>query len=135
MSLRKPSQSGFTLMEMLIALAIAAMLLVSLSSTIGRVLDVRDDSQARYAATREARFAMERMVTAVRQSGRLLLPLADNPNTNWREDIREQSNPPKPPEGDSTLATAVLAGKPGRTPDRDENGWADAKKDTGFLGL
>ena len=78
---------------------------------------------------------MQRMVTAVRQGNRLLLPLADNPNTNWREHVREQSIPAAPPEGDSTLATAVLAVSLGPILDRDEDGWADANNDKDFLDL
>lgn len=129
------SQTGFTLIEMLLALAIAAMLMASLTGAVGRVLQVKADMQTRNIATREARFAMQRMVTAVQQSDRLLLPLPDNPNTNWREDLREQSNPPSPPEGDSTLATAVLAVTMGPVLDRDEDGWADANNDKDFLDL
>lgn len=131
----RKTQTGFTLLEMLIALAIAATLLASLAGTVGRVLEIRDDSQTRSNATRDARFAMQRMVTAVRQSDRLLLPLADNPNTNWREDVREQSVPAAPPEGDSTLATAVLAVTMGSTLDRDNDGWADANNDKDYLDL
>lgn len=135
MWLTKQSQTGFTLLEMLIALAIAATLLASLAGTVGRVLEVRDDSRIRSGATNEASFAMQRMVIAVRQSDRLLLPLADNPNTNWREHVREQSNPAAPPEGDSTLATAVLAVTMSSTLDRNEDGWADANNDKDYLDL
>jgi len=135
--MRRPRfpQCGFTLLEMLLALAIAASLLVALTGVVDRVLDVKDDTQVRNNSTRDARFAMQRMLTAVRQSDRLLLPPADNPNTNWRENVREQSNPPAPPEGFSTLATAVLAVTMGPVLDRDEDGWADANNDEDFLDL
>lgn len=129
MHVRRNLQTGFTLLEMLIALAIAATLLASLAGTVGRVLEVRDDSRTRSNATRDARFAMQRMVTAVRQSDRLVLPLPDNPNTNWREHVREQSVPAAPPEGSSALATAVLAVTLGAVLDRDEDGFADADND------
>ncbi|MDH3276109.1 MAG: type II secretion system GspH family protein, partial [Gammaproteobacteria bacterium] len=94
MRLKKKSQYGFTLLELILSLAIAAVLMGALTGVVGRVLEVKDDTQLRNNTMREARFAMQRMVTAVRQSDRLMLPLADNPNTNWRENVREQSVPP-----------------------------------------
>lgn len=129
----KISDSGFTLIELLISLAFAALLMVALTGVVSRVSNVKDDTQVRNDTTHEARFAMQRMVTAVRQSDRLLLPLADNPNTGWREDVREQTNPPTPPAGGSTFATAVLAVTMGPTLDRDEDGFADADNDNDGL--
>lgn len=131
----KHSQSGFTLLELMLTLVIAAVLLTSLIGVVDSVFNVQDDTRDRNSATREARFAMQRIVIAVRQSDRLLLPLADNPNTNWRENVREQSIPPEPPEGSSTFATAVLAVTMGPLLDRDEDGWADANNDKDFLDL
>ena len=72
---------------------------------------------------------MERMVTATRDTNRLLLPLADNPNTNWRENVREQTVPASAPEGGSTLATAVLAVTLDPGLDIDGDGVADADND------
>ena len=117
MRLSNSAQSGFTLLELMLALAIAVMLMAGLAGVVGQVLDVQDDTLVRNSATREARFAMQRMVTAVRQGDRLLLPLADNPNTDWHENVREHSNPP------------VLAVTMGATLDRDEDGFADADND------
>lgn len=131
----KRCQTAFTLIELLLSLAIAAVLMTALTGVVGRVFEVKDDTQLSNSTTRQARFAMQRMVMAVRHSDRLLLPLADNPNTNWRENVREQSNPPVPPEGSSTLATAVLAVTMGPILDRDEDGWADANNDKDFLDL
>ncbi|MDH3588288.1 MAG: prepilin-type N-terminal cleavage/methylation domain-containing protein [Gammaproteobacteria bacterium] len=126
-------QTGFTLLEVIVSLAIAALLLTALTNIVTGTLDIRDDTRARNEVTRELRFAMDRMVTAVRGSDRLLLPLAENPNTNWRESVREQSVPPKPPEGASKLATAVLAITLDPMVDRDADGWADANNDKDFL--
>jgi hypothetical protein len=69
------------------------------------------------------------MVTAVRGTNRLLLPLADSPKTNWRENVREQTVPASPPEGDSSLATAVLAVTLAPDLDIDGDGIADADND------
>lgn len=123
------SPNGFTLIELLLALSIAGVLMAALTGLVGRVFDARDDSENLNSATREARFAMQRMVTAVRNGDRLLVPLADNPASNWRENVREQSFPAQPPEGDSLLATAVLAVTLGHFLDRDEDGFADADND------
>ena len=80
-------------------------------------------------ATRDLRFAMDRMVHATRRSERLLVPLADNPSTNWRENVREQTFPASAPEGDSKLATAVLAVTLDPTLDIDADGFADGDND------
>ena len=57
------------------------------------------------------------------------MPLKDNPNTNWPEHIREQTVPPSPPIGDSTLATAVLAVTLPAYVDLDNDGFPDADDD------
>jgi prepilin-type N-terminal cleavage/methylation domain-containing protein len=122
-------QTGFTLIEVLISIAIAALLLTALTGLIGNVLESRDHAGARNDATRDARFAMQRMVTAVLRTERLMLPLADNPNTNWREHVREETFPASAPEGDSTRATAVLAVTLDPRLDIDQDGIADADND------
>ena len=122
-------QTGFTIVELLIALTIAAMLLTAMTGLINGVFESRDDTASRSVATRDARFAMQRMVTAVLGTERLLLPLPDNPNTNWREHVRQQTVPASPPEGSSTLATAVLAVTLDPTLDIDADGFADGDND------
>ncbi len=120
---------GFTLVELLVSLAIAAMLLTALAGLVDTALDTRSDTRPRGDGLQDARFAMQRMVSATRASERLLLPLADNPNTNWREHVREQTVPASPPEGDSTLATAVLAVALDPDLDIDKDGIDDADND------
>jgi prepilin-type N-terminal cleavage/methylation domain-containing protein len=129
MCTRSKHQDGFTIVELLIALVIAAMLLTAMTGLIDSVFETRDDTAVRSTATRDARFAMQRMVTAVLGTERLMLPLADNPNTNWRESVREETVPASLPEGDSTLATAVLAVTLDPTLDNDSDGFADADND------
>lgn len=129
MQTHSKQQSGFTIIELLISLALAALLMTAMTGLINGVFETRDDTAVRSAATREARFAMQRMVTAVLGTQRLLLPLADNPNTNWREHVREQTVPASAPEGSSTLATAVLAVTLDPTLDIDTDGFADADND------
>ena len=124
----KPSH-GFTLLELLVSLAIAGLLLTAISGLVNTALETRTDTGLRGNAMQDARFAMQRMVTAVRDTNRLLLPLADSPKTNWRENLREQTVPASAPEGDSTLATAVLAVTLDPDLDIDANGVADADND------
>lgn len=122
-------QRGFTLIELLITLAIAAVIFAALSGVVSTALQSEDAVRGRNDLTQQARFAMQRMVVAVQGTRRLVLPLADNPATNWREHVREQTVPASPPEGSSTLATAVLAVTLDPTIDQDGDGWADADND------
>lgn len=101
--------TGFTLIELLVSAAIGGMLILGLSTVTSVLSNTLSASSNNQQLTRDAQFAMGQMVHAVENSQHLLLPLADNPNTNWPENIREQTLPATPPIGDSTLATAVLA--------------------------
>lgn len=128
--MRPSRQVGATLVELLIALMLAALLFAGLTGVISQTLAIQDSVSARNDLNTQARFAMASMVTAVERSPRLLLPLNDNPATNWPEQIREQTIPPSPPIGDSTLASAVLAVTLDQTLDLDANGTPDADNDS-----
>ena len=122
-------QQGFTLLELLIASILSAIILVG----VGRLLQTSIGTEAavieRNQLTQDARFAMERMVRTAQASPRLLLPLADNPGTNWPENIRDETVPPSPPIGDSVLATAVFAVTLPLDVDLDADGVPDADDD------
>jgi prepilin-type N-terminal cleavage/methylation domain-containing protein len=124
-----PCQHGFTLVELLLALMLAAILFAAIGGVAGKVVNTRDHVTDRNDLNRQARFAMDQMVRQVSHSRRLLLPLNDNPNTNWPENIREQTVPPSAPTGDSTLATAVLAVTLPANIDLDGDGFPDADDD------
>ena len=113
----------------MITLAIASLIIAGLSGVVGQALQSQDAVSETNMLTRDARFAMQRMLRTVASSRRLLLPLKDNPNTNWPEHIREQTLPPSPPIGDSTLATAVLAVTLPAYVDLDNDGYPDADDD------
>ncbi len=125
-TVRPTQHNGYTLIELLIALAVSAVLFVGLGSVLGQVLETREDVQDKNDLTRQARFAMQQMVRAVSRSPRLLLPLDDSTNTNWPDNIREE---PAPPVGDSTLSTAVLAVTLDPAQDLDGDGTPDADND------
>jgi len=125
----RSQQQGFTLVEIMVVVVILAMLIVGMSSIIENSIESRDYVAARSELTREAEFAMDRIVHAVSHSSRLLLPLSDNTATGWPEHIREQTVPPSPPVGGSTNATAVLAVTLPAYSDLDFDGFPDADDD------
>lgn len=122
-------EQGFTLVELLAALAIGTLLLGGLFGAVAGALQAREALHGRNELSREANFALERMLRALHGTNRLLLPLADNPATDWRENLREQTIPASLPEGSSSKATAVLAVTLDPGIDRDGNGVADADND------
>lgn len=121
--------SGFTYVEMLVTLAIGVLLVTGLNGVMGQALQSQDTMAERNRLTREARYALQRMTQAVSGTRLLLLPQQDKPATNWPENLREQTLPPSPPIGDSSLASAVLAVTLPATIDLDGNGIADADND------
>jgi len=129
----RASRRGFTYVELMITLAIASLIILGLSGVVSQALQSQDAVSEKNKLTRDARFALQRMLRTVSTSRRLLLPLADNPNTNWPEHIREQTVPPSPPIGDSTFATAVLAVTLPAHVDLDNDGNPDADDDNDGL--
>ena len=122
-------QLGVTLIELLLAVALGALIVAGMSAVMGELAQSRAAIQERNRLTENGRFATDRMVRAVRESRYLLLPLSDKPDTNWRENVREETVPASPPEGSSTKATAVLAVALGATVDLDADGFPDADND------
>jgi type II secretory pathway pseudopilin PulG len=130
--MKKPAstrQAGFSYIEMLIAVTITGLIIAGLMGLVNTVTKTGEDVHQRNDLTRQARFAMQRMVRQLSHSPRLLLPLKDSPYTNWPENIREQTIPASPPIGSSTFATAVLAFSLPAYVDLDANGVADADND------
>jgi type II secretory pathway pseudopilin PulG len=127
-------ERGLTVIEILVSVGVGAILILSLSGTVGQALDTRNQTRARAELLQDGNFAMDRMLRAVGGSRRLMLPLADNPATAWREHVREQTVPASPPETDSVVATAVLAVTLPPTADLGD-GWADANNDRDYQDL
>ncbi len=121
--------TGFTLIEVLVATALAAMILLGVSNLVGKALGTEEVVAERNELLADARFAMQRMVATTSESRKLLLPLQDDPASNWPEHIREETVPASPPIGDSTRATAVLAVTLPASVDLDADGYPDADDD------
>lgn len=123
------SQRGFTLIELLIAVALSSLLLAAMSGLVNNTIGSGKVTAERNQLHSDARFALQRMTHAVAETRHLLLPLPDKPETDWRENVREETVPASPPEGSSTKATAVLAVALSESVDLDANGFADADND------
>jgi prepilin-type N-terminal cleavage/methylation domain-containing protein len=112
----KYTQTGLTLLETLISVAIAGILIAALSGIISTALNTEQTIHMQNDTLQQARFAMQRMSRAVNKSRQLLLPLGENTTTAWSESVRN-----------------VLAVSLDPTLDRDKDGWADANNDKDFL--
>ena len=123
------TQAGFTLVELLLAMVLAAILIAGLSGVTGQVLATHDHVTDRNELNRQARFAMDQMVRMVSQSRQLMLPQVDRPASNWLENVREETVPPTTPTDDSSKYTAVLAVTLPASIDLDGDGFPDADND------
>lgn len=122
-------QGAFTLIELLIAIALAAIILVSLTGLVKNAVGNDAVVQERNQLARDARFAVDRMSRAISDTRYLYLPMPDKPDTDWRENVREETVPASPPEGSSYKATAVLALSLSIDVDLDADGFPDADND------
>ncbi len=111
---RGSAQTGITLIELVVAVAIGALLLAGLGGIAGQASRSAADAREQVALETDARLAMQRMVAAVAGTSRLLVPLPDNAATTWSEAVREPG---------------VLAVTLDPTLDRDLDGFADADND------
>jgi prepilin-type N-terminal cleavage/methylation domain-containing protein len=129
MHVQHRQQRGFNLIELMVAMLLAGLILAATSGIVRTATGTEANVTERNQLLRDGRFALERMVSLSADSRRLLLPLADNPATNWPENIREETVPASPPIGSSTLATAVLAVTLPANIDLDSDGFPDADDD------
>jgi len=109
-------QQGVTLLELLMVVAISALLIAGMQGLIGTGLNAESSTRTQNNTMQQARFAMQSMVNAVSGTRRLLLPLGENPATAWSESVRN-----------------VLAVTLDPRIDRDQDGWADANNDKDYL--
>lgn len=81
---------GFTLLELLTAVALTVLLLVGLNTAVGLALEQSGIQEERRELTRQAEFAMAVISRAVSGSDRLLVPMPENPATLEIESIRSE---------------------------------------------
>ena len=129
LSILKNIQRGITYVEVLVSVSITAILVGALMNVIGTAISVSEEVRNDNDLMQQAHFAMQHMVSITGRTRLLLLPQVDKPATNWPENIREETVPPSPPIGDSTLATAVLAVTLPEDIDLDGDGFPDADDD------
>ena len=110
-------------------MALAGLVLAAMSGLVNNVLGTEEVTTERNQLQKDARFALQRMARAVAETRRLILPMPDKPDTDWRENVREETVPASPPEGSSSKATAVLAVSLSADVDLDADGFPDADND------
>ncbi len=126
---RRQGDPGFTYIELLIVVSITGMVMLALMGVVNTATETTSTVGTRNDLVQQTRFALNRMVDMTRRSPKLMLPLRDRPDTNFPENIREQTIPPSPPIGDQTFATAVLAITLPHDIDLDQDGIPDADDD------
>ena len=112
----KYSQTGLTLLETLIAVAIGGILIAAISGFINAALNAGQTAHMQNDTLQQARFAMQHMTRAASKSRQLRIPLGENTTTAWSESVRN-----------------VLAVSLDPTLDRNKDGWADANNDRDYL--
>ncbi|MEM6639654.1 MAG: prepilin-type N-terminal cleavage/methylation domain-containing protein [Pseudomonadota bacterium] len=100
-------QDGVTLIELLVSLAIAAILITSLVPLISTIQRSADTIDAELRLQREVLFALNRMTDAVRRTTRVMVPQVEIPTTSHIESIREESVPPGFGPQDALLVVAL----------------------------
>lgn len=120
--------AGYSLVELLAAMAIGAVLVAGLDGVLSSALGARAATQARAERLRNLGEAMATIESAV-HAGRLILPLGDNPATTYDENIREQTDPLTMFSGGTLAQTAALAVSLDPGVDRDRDGVPDADND------
>lgn len=106
------SQKGMTLIELLIALAIAGILMLGLNGLVGSIYDQWQYNRDRQELLSQGNFVLARIIQEVNATRRVLLPLMENPLTPYSESKR------------NLLALTLDPGL-----DRDEDGFADGDND------
>lgn len=106
------AQRGISLIEVTIAIALGAVVMVAINGVAGQTLAVFSATNERDQLNRQAQFAMQRIAAAVQGSSLLLVPQVEDLATTYSESVRN-----------------VLAVGLDPELDRDGNGTADADND------
>lgn len=117
---------GFTLIEMLLSMAIAAILAVGLGQLASQALQTKASLHPYAEQDAQIAYALKRISTVVTNSPDLILPFPDRPITSAAENIREQWKIGHPHYNNKTAILAVLMP---RDWDFDRDGVPDADND------
>ncbi len=98
------SCKGMTLLELLISIAMASLLIAGMTNTVSQALKVKEEISSQAQLQHELDFAFSRIVRITQSSSLLILPLSDNPASDWPENIRVQTFPTSAPVGSSIKA-------------------------------
>jgi len=79
-----PGSSGFTLLELLISIAILSMIMIGLQQVMGTALSAHRQTTEKTELLAQARYAMERMVMFVQETDQIDVPSVDKLVVNER---------------------------------------------------
>jgi prepilin-type N-terminal cleavage/methylation domain-containing protein len=82
--LQMHDNSGFTLLELLISIAILSVIMIGLHQAMGTALSAHRQTTDRQELLARARYAMERMVMFVQETDQIQIPASDNLVLNER---------------------------------------------------
>lgn len=89
-ALENPREStGFTLVEVLVAVLMTSLIVLGLSNVVSGTRLVGERAAVRAERLEEARFALDRMVRVIEDSSRLFIPRPDDPRTPQDESVRD----------------------------------------------
>ncbi|MFK8020098.1 MAG: PilW family protein [Pseudomonadales bacterium] len=105
------SKAGFTLLELLITLAIAGVLVAGLTSIVTSSMNSAVEIHRKSNLQSQAHLAMRRMVEAIQRADRLTVPQRDNVNTgSIRENFRRGVFPVPAGWNDTAVLAVTLDG-------------------------
>ena len=97
-------KSGFTLLELVISVAIMSIIMIGLHQAMGTVISAHSSAQEEQELLAQARYAMERMVMFVQETDQVEITASDRLVVSERVlDTYDNSNYVYAPEGDGLL--------------------------------
>ncbi len=71
------NKTGFTLFELILAVAVLGMVMTSFQGVLGQFLSTHKDTREKLEQVSQARFAMDRIAMLIRETGRIEIPSAE----------------------------------------------------------
>lgn len=70
------NKTGFTLFELILAVAVLGMVMTSFQGVLGQFLSTHKDTREKLEQVSQARFAMDRIAMLIRETGLINIPVA-----------------------------------------------------------